>query len=210
MKRLFVFGLLFIACSNDDAPGTPTPTNGTDGGQTTSDGGDPFPDGNTGEVIPPRRVFVTQALRTGANGGTTGADEVCAQEAKSAMLTGEFFAWLSTPTSKAVDKLGKDRGFIRPDGKPLWNSREDIAGGVGPTNPITVDVRGKEVTGFTFVWTGADANGAPTATNCNGWTTNAVGATGGAGVFGGTGKEWTQAAAPKDCGESAPLLCFEK
>lgn len=206
MKRTSLLFLLLAACSSDETTGSPADNDAGTGG------GDAAPDGGSccGEVTPPRRVFVTQALRTGANGGTTGADEVCAQEAKSAMLVGEFFAWLSTPASKAIDKLGKDRAFIRPDGKPLWNSREDIAGGVGPTNPITLDARGKEVSGFTQVWTGADANGAPTATNCNGWTTNAVGATGGAGVFGGIGKEWTQAAAPKDCGDSAPILCFEK
>jgi hypothetical protein len=210
MKRFFLFAALFVACSDDDAStGTPA-TNGIDGGTSTPDGSDPFPDANTGEVIPPRRVFVTQALRTGANGGTAGADEVCAQEAKTANLVGEFVAWLSTPTSKAIDKLRTDAGFIRPDGKPLWNSRADIAAGVGPENPITLDVRGKELTGFTQVWTGTDGNGAPTATNCTDWTTNVTGATGGAGVFGGIGKEWTQAAAPKDCGESAPLICFEK
>lgn len=209
MKRLVLSLTLLGACSSDETTPAGTPVgNATDAG-TTEDAAS-FPDGNTGEVTPPRRVFVTQATRTGANGGTKGADEVCALEAKNASLVGEFVAWLSTPASKAIDKLRADAAFIRTDGKVLWNAKADILAGTGPQNPITLDVRGKEVTGFTGVWTGADGNGQPTAENCNEWTTNAAGLTGGAGVFGGTGKEWTQAPALRDCGAPAPLLCFEK
>jgi hypothetical protein len=205
MKRTLLFFVFLAACSSDET----TPAgNGSDAGPTED--ASSFPDGNTGELTPPRRVFVSRTVRTGANGGTAGADAACAQEAKTAMLTGEFIAWLSTPTSRAIDKLRGDAAFITTDGKVLWESKKDIAAGVGPKVPITADVKGEAVTGFTHVWTGADGNGAPTATNCNEWSTNTAGATGGAGVFGGTGKEWTQAAAPKDCGEQAPLLCFEK
>jgi hypothetical protein len=208
MKRLFVYCVFLYACSDDDAtPGTPVES-GSDAG-TTQDA-TVLPDGNTGEVVPPRRVFVTRALRTGSNGGTAGADEVCAQEAKTAMLTGQFVAWLSTPTSKAIDKLRTDAAFITTDGKILWGKRADIEAGVGPKVGIKADAMGAEVTGFTAVWTGADGNGKPTNEHCNDWTTNVTGATGGAGVFGGIGKEWTQAASPRDCGESAPLICFEK
>jgi hypothetical protein len=211
MKRVVLPLLLLVSCSDDETPATTPPPSAVDGGATEDAAS--VPDGNTGEVTPPRRVFVTKALRTGANGGPAGADEVCAQEAKIAMLTGTFVAWLSTPTSKAIDKLRTDAAFITTDGQILWNKRADIEAGIGPKVPITADSRGMPVTGFTQVWTGADGSGQPTVENCNGWTSNAAGLTGGAGVFGGTGKEWTQAAAPshlRDCGQSAPLLCFEK
>lgn len=207
MKRTTLFFLVSVAaCSSDETTAAP-PSNDAGGG-----GADAAPDAGDccGEVTPPRRVFVSRTVRTGANGGTEGADAACAQEAKTAMLAGEFIAWLSTPASRAIDKLRSDAAFITIDGKVLWDDKKDIAAGVGPRVPITADVRGEAVTGFTHVWTGADGNGVPTATNCNAWSTNTAGVTGGAGIFGATGKEWSQAAAPKDCGEQAPLLCFEK
>ena len=207
MKRAFLVLVLLAACSSDET--TSAAPAGADAG-TPEDASASVPDGNTGAVTPPRRVFVTQATRTGANGGTAGADELCATEAKNAMLAGTFVAWLSTPTSKAIDKLRTDAAFMTTDGKILWDKRADIEAGVGPKAPITADAFGKAVVGFDRVWTGADGTGKPTAENCLEWTTNVSGAMGGAGVFGGIGKEWTQAPAPRDCGQSAPLLCFEK
>jgi hypothetical protein len=214
MKRSFVLLLVLFACSSDDeTTGTPGTTSGDGGGTPTGEAGIPnvVPDsgGNTGEVTPPRRVFVTEALRSGANGGTAGADAVCAQEAKNANLTGDFIAWLSTPDSKALEKLRTGAAFITIDGKVLWDKRADIEAGIGPKAPITLDAKGQTISGVTHVWTGADGTGKPTAENCNLWMTNAAGALGGAGVFGGIGKEWTQTTA-KDCQLAAPLICFEK
>ena len=90
----------------------------------------------------------------------------------------------------------------RRAGGPTWAGQFPV-----DCAPITLDAFKMPITGQTQVWTGADGNAQPTAENCNGWTTNAAGATGGAGTFGGTGKEWTQAAQLRECGQSAPLLC---
>ena len=159
MKHWLAAFIFLCACSSDDSSTSPptSSSGGTDGG-STSDASE-LPDGNTGEVTPPRRVFVTQALRTGANGGTDGADAVCALEAKNAMLVGTFVAWLSTPASKAIDKLRTDAAFMTTDGKILWQSRAEIEAGTGPQAPITADAHGKAVTGIAEIWTGADGNG---------------------------------------------------
>jgi len=217
MKRFCLSSLLFLsfvsACSDDDASTATTPT-GTDGGGGGTDGGttsdSSFPDGNTGEVLPPRRVFLTGARRTGANGGTAGADALCAAEATTAKLDGTFIAWLSTPTQNAVDRLTKDAAFMNVGGGILWDSRAEIEAGSGPKVGITRDAFGKEVTGVSFVWTGTNANGKPATDNCNEWTTNVPQAMGSVGAFGSTGKEWTADAASKDCGQTLPLVCFEK
>jgi hypothetical protein len=76
---------------------------------------------------PPNIMFTTSTLQTAASlGGLTGADALCMNLAANAKLTGNYKAWLSTNTVSAASRLGAASGWVRTDGKPVFNNIGDI------------------------------------------------------------------------------------
>jgi hypothetical protein len=92
----------------------------------------------------PNIVFTTSSTQTGALGGLTGADSICANLAADGGLPGKYVAWLSTSTVSAISRLGSARGWVRPDGKPVAKTVADIAQGK-LLYPPRLDERGRDL-----------------------------------------------------------------
>lgn len=119
---------------------------------------------------PPNLAFVTSQSFHGDLGGLSGADQICQDLAKAAGLpNNKYVAWLSTPEVNAADRLGKARGWVRVDGKPLADTLEDLAAG-RIFQPLRVDELGNfDDTHSGMVWTGR-INWAGNGESCNSWT----------------------------------------
>lgn len=85
-----------------------------------------------------------------------------------------YVAWISSPTSAAVARLGSARGFVRVDGRAVADQlASDLLANSRILNPIALDQFG--VKRVVHVMTGTDSAGNQVATYdcCNAWTTNA-------------------------------------
>ncbi|MCE9577268.1 MAG: hypothetical protein K8W52_29235 [Deltaproteobacteria bacterium] len=92
---------------------------------------DPAPDAPDAHIDPlpaPNLVFVTSTRHDGDLGGLAGADAICNARAHAANLPGTYRAWLSTATASALSRLGSASGWVRPDGKLVARTRDDLAG----------------------------------------------------------------------------------
>lgn len=114
---------------------------------------------------PPNIAFVTSLTYDGnlatLKGGLAGADKKCEILAQAAGLPGNTYrAWLSTSSVNAIDRLGAARGWVRVDGKPFADTKEDIAAGK-IYHPLRVDENGHydNTPGGSEVWTGSDPDG---------------------------------------------------
>jgi len=152
----------------------------------------------------PNRMFVTSTTQTGNMGGLAGADAICRTRALAAGLTGTYVAWLSTSTVNAIDRLGAASGWIRVDGRPVFNSRADIVAGKSQYRP-TVNEFGA-TSEDQFLHTGTAGTGIATGNLCLDWTT-----TTGTGVAAGrnrfSGRQWTNANT-NSCAGASPIYCF--
>jgi hypothetical protein len=105
----------------------------------------------------PNIVFVTSTPHNASLGGLAGADNICAGRAQAAGLAGTYRAWLSTSTVDAKDRLGSASGWVRPDGKPVFNRVGDIA-----INrffyPARLNESGTDM-GNVWVWTATNFDG---------------------------------------------------
>lgn len=139
--------------------------------------------GDAGDAAPPPRytatgtpnyVFVTSTKTSLSFGSLDVADKMCADAAKAGKLPGTYLAWLSTSTVNARDRLGKARGWIRPDGAPFADTIADIVSNHIFYPPL-IDERGREVRGSYKnepVATGTRDDGTVGGT-CMDWTTSA-------------------------------------
>ena len=91
-----------------------------------SGGGSPVGNPDAGNVI-----FVTSSIYTGNMGGLSGADTICINHAADAGLAkpSTFIALLNTSTQTAYARLPIAGGFVRPDGKPVAASRDQLFSG---------------------------------------------------------------------------------
>ena len=119
---------------------------------------------------PPNVVFVTSTTHTGNLGGLAGADAVCQARATAAGLAGTYRAWLSTTSVSAISRLGTASGWVRPDGKPVFNTTADIVAGK-QLYPIRIDETGADL-GEVSVLTATTTNGTfyTSGTDCTGFT----------------------------------------
>ena len=121
----------------------------------------------------PNVAFVTSAAYTGNLGGLAGADQKCQSLAEAAGLPANAYkAWLSTSSVNAIDRLGAARGWVRVDGKPFADTKEDIAAGK-IYHPLRVDENGA-VRYRNGVRTGTSPDGtkASYGTTCGDWTSS--------------------------------------
>jgi len=131
---------------------------------------------------PPNIMFVTSTTQFANLGGLAGADAICNQRAQAAGLAGTYKAWLSTPTSSAASRMGAASGWVRPDGKPVFNRLSDI-----PLNKFYYPPRLDEYMvdqGHCWVMTGTTAYG-DAYTEAGGTTCGDFSSTAGQSVLGG-------------------------
>lgn len=161
-------------------------------------------------------VFITLGSVPGAMGGTTGADEICNEEATAYGLPGIYRAWLSagvddTPlvrfnsgdlvyrlpdTTRVADNLAQlvQTGVLMA---PIDRTADDV--------PLTPDAGGCQ----NLVWTGTDASGDATASRCAGFTSNQPSHTATMGNFAAVNSEWTVDCS-LTCDSYARIYCFQQ
>jgi len=118
----------------------------------------------------PNIVFVTSTTHTGNLGGLSGADAICAARAQAAGLSGNFVAYLSTSTVDAISRLGTAEGWVRPDGKPVFDTTADLLDG-RIFYPPRLDELGTDVGQvLAFTATYVDGKLFPGDSACGNWT----------------------------------------
>ncbi len=66
-------------------------------------------------------AFLTSVTYAGNLGGLDGADAICQKHANNAGLpANQYRAWLSTSDEDAAARIGSARGWVRPDGLPVF------------------------------------------------------------------------------------------
>ena len=130
-----------------------------------------------GDLAPPpqpgRRMFVT-AQPYIPTGGVAAADSLCQGEAKSANLTGQFLAFLSTSTTPAMQRIsGNGPPWKRVDEVLLVRQIQDFSNGRLLAAPnVTAD--GKTYADFK-VWTGSNTPNVVGTDTCKDWMASSDG-----------------------------------
>lgn len=158
--------------------------------------------------LAPNFAFVTSTSNhTGNLGGIGGADSICQARAAAAGLAGTYRAWLTTSTTNAIDRLAPASGWIRPDGRPLANTRADIAA-EKLFHPMRIDELGSDV-GASSAHTATTYNGTrhPSSTTCNDYTTALAADTLIGGATDSMGAMWTIWTF-SNCAATSRLYCF--
>jgi hypothetical protein len=117
-----------------------------DAGTGSQDAGMPRTDGGRGDGGGPAAnlVFVTSTTQSGNLGGLAGADAICSTLAGNAGLPGTFVALLSTSTVDARNRLAGARGWVRPDGRVVADTIEDLFDG-SVYHPILLTEDGERI-----------------------------------------------------------------
>ena len=152
-------------------------------------------------------AFVTSSTFSGDLGSISGADQICQNQAVAAGLPiNTYVAWLSTPSIKAVDRMGSARGWVRVDGKPFADTLADISAG-RMFHPLRVDEYGNfDDTSWGYVWTG-NINWAGQGESCSSWTSSDRQSMGEYGTSDGMGYVFRDFGS-LSCRELARLYCF--
>ena len=143
-------------------------------------------------------------------GGIAGAAALCQAAADAAGLSGAFDVWLSTQGDVATDRFVGSRGWVRPDGKPVFVDLALLPLSTGYA--LELDENGDRIEGKTVAWTATKDDGTLNTTwgssPCEGWTANSGNAP--AGYVGGGPKAWTLNGYGRPCDGAAHLYCLEK
>jgi hypothetical protein len=202
------------ASSAEDAGAVKTGGGGADrnsgDGSSATDGAGVLPG------VRPNIVFVTSEKLELRFESLDVADENCNAAARVAGLPGEYRAWLSTVDVDARDRLGRARGWVRPDGVPFADTLEDLVNG-RILNPPALDEFGTSVQAEDDdpVATGTNPFGyhAP-GHDCDGWSGQPASLTGGRAST--TTDHWTFSTrlragvflALTDCDAPRRIYCF--
>jgi hypothetical protein len=122
---------------------------------------------------PPNIMFVTSTKSPPAFGGLYGADTICRNLAAAAQpkaLPGNYVAWLSSTSVSALSRLNGATGWVRPDGRPVFNSVDDLSQGK-VFYPPRLDESGNDVGANQWVMTNTLANGTPYSVYGAPWST---------------------------------------
>lgn len=140
---------------------------------------------------PGRLVFVSSPWIPG--GGLADADAHCNADAMNAGRTGEFIAYLGTQAGSARTRLSDGAPWVRLDGIPIADTTEAaLAGKLEATRNVMLD--GRHISGE--VWRDGCRDWMSTGTEGSTIEVEAV--------------DEQQVGLPASCGESHPLLCYEK
>ena len=214
-RLLAMSGLFLCACagSGSESPTGPGLDAGTDSGvdsgtdASVDSGTEPGMDASTDSGVSERRIFITNAVRDAALGGTDGADALCAAEARDAALGGEFKAWLSTISSPVSERLTHSTvPYVRVDGTMVANDWDDLVDGA-ILAPINLNANGELRSGDT--WTGTLSTGAAyLGDDCVAFT-DATARLALCGSSAATNAAWTASMLPR-CDSPLRLYCIEQ
>jgi hypothetical protein len=160
--------------------------------------------------VPRRTVFVTSTAYQGNLMGLDGADDKCQERAVTAMLGGQFKAWLSDGVTGPKDRFDTDFAGIyeRVDGTPVAAGWADLSDG-SLLNAINMDEFGVGMIDAT-PWSNTDEMGAPKfAKHCVNWTSSLGGQQGPQGYTMAVDEQWTLNIDAAGCSTPVPLYCFE-
>jgi hypothetical protein len=117
---------------------------------------------------PPNVMFTTSKKYTPNLGGLSGADTICNQLAAAAGLSGYYVAWLSTTAQSALSRLGGASGWVRPDGRPVFSTVDDLYFG-RVFYPPRLDESGNDVGAEQWVMTNTLADGSANSARGGVW-----------------------------------------
>ncbi len=204
-----ISGLVAFACGDDDdPPHADADPRGPDAAATLDDGS-PGPDRPPGA----KRVFVTSAQSGGNLGGLAGADGRCQAAADSAGLGGAWVAWLSSPTTHAIDRLTANGPWYGTDGTRVFADKAAVA---DPFTDLEAGLWYDEAGNFLpsdRILTGTSSDGTyfdSIGENCQVWTSNAMTDQARIGQVGRRGPEWTAFAFTSCDQMGTRLICFEQ
>jgi hypothetical protein len=165
-----------------------------------------------------KKVFVLAAAVSADFGGIAGADQLCAQQAAAAKLSGTFYAWLSDSSRGPFDRFSKSEvPYVLADGTKIAEDWEGLRVN-GPLTPIDMSAAGMRLADAddTRVWTGTGPDGRSENFNgasnfCTGWTRKVIEDFTYVGLLRerDTADSWTQGEFPTCTGKGL-LYCFQQ
>jgi len=186
------------------------------------DAGDPpWWDALASLLLEPGRLPTTLTLSSGNGnlsgwpdaGGATGTDagdNICRAHAQRAHLAAadSFKAWLAAPGSSATARLQFDGPLFRTDDVRVAASLADFTDGEIEA-PLQLDESAEPVA-QSPTWTGALADGQPSAMTCSGWTDGSNSYSAQLGPTDSVAVGWVvnQFGYAQGCGTQLPLLCI--
>lgn len=128
-----------------------------------------------------KKVFVLAAPVTADMGGVAGADQLCAQQAAGAKLTGTYLAWLSDSSQGPFNRFSKSTvPYVLADGSQIAEDWEALRTN-GPTAPIDMSAAGVRLADGddTRVWSGSGPDGRSENFNgasnfCSNWSRKVI------------------------------------
>ena len=168
--------------------------------------------------LPGAKVFLTGkqvlgdfSLEPEAAGlfGLEAADAICRDQAGLLDLdnASNYKAWISNGTTAAIDRIESDGPWVRLDGMPVADHKNDLIDGAlrAPLN-LTVDGRYLD---RPSAWTGTSLSGQPLDPNCDGWTSSDSETRGRGGEAAFVNSSWTQSSFEQICAAGQHLICLE-
>jgi hypothetical protein len=158
-------------------------------------------------------VFVTSTTYPNGNlGGIDGADELCRKRALAGGLPGAatpgvYRAWLSTSAVNAVSRLGTARGFIRVDGQPFADTRQQLLDGIIYHAP-SVDESGNNLLGARVATSTNEVGQGVSVYTCKDWTDGSASQYFLVGDNAGSTGCWTSYGGTPTCDVPFRLYCF--
>ncbi len=181
------------------------PTSKTDASSRVDSGFDATANSN-----PYNLIFVTSTqIRAGELGSIDAADALCNARAQSAQLPGIYKAWLSTSTVNAKDRFAGARGWVRMDGKPVFDQIADVTNNV-LFYPVVFDELGVSYASSNaeYAVTGTLESGVVSVNkNCSDWTNMSGASVAQAGELTQTVMRWTNSTQVA-CNAPARIYCL--
>lgn len=161
-----------------------------------------------------KRVFVSKTPSVISGAFVANADILCNNEALTASLGGSYVAWLSTSTAPAPSRLSKADGvrWSLADGSLVGDLNMLQSGTI--LHAIDHEASGALATGnFLDVWTGTNADGGTSNSNCSDWSTASSAADATVGSYAFSTAFWTSSillACSSAGAMAARVYCFEQ
>ena len=165
-------------------------------------------------------MFVTSNVYSGdlktLGAGTTGlqgADNLCASAATAASLGGTWVAWLSTSTTRAIDRITSPGPWklVGGDGGIVFSNHAALTI-LAPDRPINLSEWGTTPTATNgYFWAGTEAGGGSSGATCSNWQSAAANVTGSIGstLSSGQGQGWLGGSSIA-CSGMRAILCIEQ
>lgn len=149
-------------------------------------------------------IFVTNGSWTGDLGGLSGADDKCNAEAEARGFSGTFQALLGSASGRPETRsIHYPLPYISENGSYLQSGFHDLFNS-GPDNPVNPDP-------YTRAWTGLNADGTLSGSDCNGWSDSSTGFRGSTGKVDTIGNAWlNDGGVTYSCSNTLSLYCIEQ